>query len=112
MRNKLKHISFIFLFLTGVTLFSSCFYGRKKNIPSYADPSPGALKAKVVNYEVDGCKWLLELDNGKKLQPIELAPQFHKDKMKVWILYESQKDAMSNCMAGEIIKLTEIKLRE
>ena len=93
-------------------MFSSCFYGSpNKNIPSYADPSPGALKAIVIDYQVDGCKWLLELDGGKKLQPLELDPQFQKDKMKVWILFETQKDAVSNCMAGELIKLTEIKSR-
>jgi hypothetical protein len=72
----------------------------------------GYEKATVISYEVDGCTWMLDLEDGKKLQPAELKPEFQKDRLDVWIKYEIKKGAVGICMAGTMINLVEIELRK
>jgi len=73
----------------------------------------GYTPATVIFYELDGCKWMLLLENGAKLQPQGmLAEAFQKDQMKVWVKYEMQKDAPNICMAGEVVKILDIKERK
>lgn len=68
--------------------------------------------ATVVSYAVDGCTWMLELEDGKKLQPAELKPEYQKDQLKVWIAYEIKKGGIGICMAGEMVNITHIELRK
>ncbi len=64
--------------------------------------------ATVIFYEIDGCKWMLKLPNGNKLQPVELDEAFQKDGLKVKIAYREKPDAISICMAGQVVDLIRI----
>lgn len=56
---------------------------------------------------LDGCKFLIELADGTKLNPIEFSDKSFelKDGQKIRFSYESV-DAMNICMAGETVKIT------
>jgi hypothetical protein len=72
----------------------------------------GYTPATVINYTIDGCSWMLKLENDQKLQPLELQPEFQQENLKVWIKYVIKKGAVGICMAGEIVTLTEIVIRK
>lgn len=71
----------------------------------------GYVKAMVIDIELDGCKYMLELESDKKkLEPDGLQEIFMQDSLPVWIKYK-HADRMSVCMAGETIDLLDIKKR-
>ena len=72
----------------------------------------GYSRGMVINYEVDGCTYLIQLGDGTKLQPTSLKDEFKKDKLDVWIKYTTKKGAVSNCMSGQIVDITDIQLRK
>ena len=72
----------------------------------------GYSRGMVINYEVDGCTYLIQLGDGTKLQPTSLKDEFKKDKLDVWIKYAAKKGAVSNCMSGQIVDITDIQLRK
>ena len=72
----------------------------------------GYNRGMVINYEVDGCTYLIQLGDGTKLQPISLKDEYKKDKLDVWIKYTTKKGAVSNCMSGQIVDITDIQLRK
>ena len=69
----------------------------------------GYEKATVIdNTGLDGCRFMLQLESGKKLQPTNLEEQYLKNGKQLWIKYVVQKDAMSVCMAGDVVNITSI----
>lgn len=109
---KHKHILFIIFIFSLLVAGVSC---SKKVSGLQAFPTmeqQGFLKASVIHYPVDGCSWMIKLSDKKKLQPVNLQAEFQKDNLSVWIKYVPQKGGMSICMAGEMVTITEIKLRE
>lgn len=72
----------------------------------------GYIKATVINYTVDGCSFLLKLEGDKKLEATNLAAEFKKDQLTVWIKYAPNKKAVSICMAGPIVDLSDIQIRK
>ncbi|MDF2436234.1 MAG: hypothetical protein K0Q95_610 [Bacteroidota bacterium] len=72
----------------------------------------GYTPATVVYLTLDGCAWMLKLENGKYLQPYQLEPEFQKENLKVLIKYTINKNSMGICMSGAIVNLTEIKLNK
>jgi hypothetical protein len=56
---------------------------------------------------LDGCKFIIQLTDGTKLNPIELSDKSFqlKDGQKIRFSYEAI-DAMNICMAGETVKVT------
>lgn len=99
-------LSFIFSFI----LFSC--NAQKKAKVDYA--KEGYVKAVIIHYNVDGCKYLIELqDKAKtKLAPNKLADEFKKDKEKIWIKYVlAKKQPMTTCMAGKLAEVEDIKKR-
>lgn len=79
----------------------------------------GYTKATVIYYEVDACKYLLQLEpdlNGadvlKRLEPTILKEEFKKDQLLVWIKYIPKKGGVSACMAGQMVDLTDIQFRK
>ena len=74
----------------------------------------GFTKAVVVKYEVEACGFVLQLENGKILQPSKtIETKFSKDQLPVWVKYQILKKQSPNiCMAGESADLLEIKLRK
>lgn len=61
--------------------------------------------------ELDGCRFLIHLEGGKKLQPDKILPMFEKDSLKVWVKYKPE-NRMNICMSGITVNMIDIKLRE
>ena len=110
MQNKLKNIVLIAL----VVFINAC--SQKTTTPATTKTVPpekaNFTKATVINYKLDGCSWMLQLEGGKKLEPINLNVEFQKENLKVWIQYEPFTQGASICMAGEIVKITAIEARK
>ena len=100
------------LILLSIISFQACHSQKqqKPTVPEYTDGiySLELFPATVIYYEVDGCKWMLLLPNGDKLQPVELEEVFQKDGLKVKIAYREKPDAISICMAGKVVDLIRI----
>ena len=112
---KTARFALLLCFFSFALLVTSCH--RVKESTTYnADPkvdyaAQGYVKAFVTNVELDGCKFMLQLeDSDKKLEPDGLQPEFEKDGLKVWVKYEPE-DRMSICMAGQTVKVIDIKIR-
>lgn len=93
---------------------SSC--SKKTTAPVKADDSPAGpgklTEATVIDYsEVAGCTFLLQLNNGEKLEPSNLFSEFKKDKLEVLIRYQVT-DMMSVCMAGKVVSIEHIELKK
>lgn len=117
----MKKIFLFSLFIINYSFFISSCHCKKKTTSSQNPTSAeqkkdfeqeGYIKAIVINYEVDGCHFLLRLEDGKKLEPSSLTDDFKKDQLAVWIKYTPKKNAASVCMAGQIVDLTDIQLRK
>jgi hypothetical protein len=111
MQSKLKHIAVIINCFVLSVLYSACGYGDRAHPVSLKKQQEGYEKAIVKDYRVDGCTWLLVLEDGKKLQPVELKPEFQKDNLRVWIRYEIKKNGTGICMTGEMVTITTIERR-
>ena len=113
MKNKLKNIALLSVCLVFISILQSCFlFGGGKSIHNelIADThkQDGFVKATVINYTVDGCTFMLQLEDGKKLEPVNLKEEFKKDNTKVWIQYQHYK-GNSICMAGEMVIVNKIE---
>ena|ERR1700758_667073 len=74
----------------------------------------GYEKAIVINYNVDGCGFMLELMDKRKskISPDKLPDEFKKEKLKVWIKYSAaKKQPVTTCMAGHFCDILDIKKR-
>jgi hypothetical protein len=79
--------------------------------PKYDYPGNGYIKAFVTDVELDGCKWMLQDESdGKRYEPDGLQPEFEHDSLHVWLKY-TVDDRMSVCMAGQTIKVVDIRIR-
>jgi hypothetical protein len=72
----------------------------------------GFVKAEVKKYDIDGCGFMIFLEDGNKLNPDKLEDKFKVDGLAIWIKYGVKKNAMSICMAGPNISVVEIAKRE
>jgi len=73
-------------------------------------PTPaGTVIVTVIDYrELDGCEFLLVMDNQQKLQPDNLPEEFKKDGTQLRVLFK-YTDGMSVCMAGKMVSLTHVE---
>jgi len=116
----MKKIFFFSLFFILVSFFFPSCHCKKKAATDTTNSeevkkdfaADGYIKATVINYEVDGCTFLLLLEDGKKIEPTNLSADFRKDKLTVWIKYMAKKGGVSVCMAGQIVELSDIQLRK
>jgi hypothetical protein len=90
----------------------ACFWTNRTVEVKKDFEKEGYVKATVINYTVDGCTFLLQLTDEKKLEPTNLSEEFKKDNLPVWIKYSPKKGAVSVCMAGQIVELSDIQLRK
>jgi len=63
---------------------------------------------------LDGCRFVIELDDGERIQPMNMN-EFDiepKDGMQVKLSYVIDKEAMSICMAGTTVQLVKIRVIE
>ncbi len=89
-----------FLYLIVVTFLANCT-GTKKTANSISCDSQGTI---VDMTGLDGCKWMLVTDDGMKLLPQKWPDNFEpKDNLSVSFHFTEVKDAMSICMAEDMI---------
>ena len=68
------------------------------------------VPAKVVlQTELAGCGYMLALEDGKMLEPLNLADTLKQNNLRLWIKYHIEKNAMSVCMMGTIVKVDDVK---
>ena len=118
----MKKIFFLpFLILISSFILVSCHCKKNAAAPPPPDntqvkrdfPKEGYFSATVINYEMDACRYLVIVNGEKKLEPSKpLAPEFQKDQLAVWVKYADKKGAVSACMAGQVVDITDIQLRK
>lgn len=65
----------------------------------------------IVKQSIDGCTWLIKLDNGSILEPSNLlsfTTVTVKDGQRVTLTYQKCQDCISICMMGEMVYLQAI----
>lgn len=93
-------MKFIFLILF-VTVF---LFACSKNSNSFT------AKGTIVKESIDGCTWLIRLDNTKILEPTNLS-SFNvtiKDGQRVNLKYKLATDKFSICMMGKLVDVINI----
>jgi hypothetical protein len=107
MKGKLKNIVLIVLIIS----LHAC--SQKTHVSQSADTNEkaGFIKATVIKYDLDGCSWMLQLADKRKLEPVNMKEEFKKENLNVWIKYQTY-NGNSICMAGEMITITDIQLRK
>ena len=87
----------------------SCKTAKKSTLRNFE--ASGFVRAEIKKFEVDGCGFMLFLNEKEKLNPDVLPVPFQKEGQKVWVKYEVKKPVMSTCMAGKNIHILEIEIR-
>jgi hypothetical protein len=100
----------LLMLITSMMLVLSC--GLFKSSQETIDVEEYA-KGKVLDKrDLDGCTYVIELESGKKLEPINLTDDFQKEGLQVWVKYEEKKDIASICMMGTMVEVIDIKKAE
>lgn len=73
------------------------------------DKSESLETVKVIFFEVAGCGYMLQRQNQSRLQPINLPEQYHVEGLELYVSYRIIKDAVTICMAGDVVELINIK---
>ncbi len=90
-----------------ILLFLSSCIKSTSNVN--ADKDIIMITAKVIDAKgLDGCNFLLELDDGKKVQPLSLPSEFSQDGLKVEVEFKVKTGMMSICMAGPTVEIIKI----
>tara|TARA_B110000211_G_C14045601_1_gene538780 strand:- start:191 stop:583 length:393 start_codon:yes stop_codon:yes gene_type:complete len=58
---------------------------------------------------LDGCTFLIEIDNSKILHPINLDDKYKKDGLGIYIVYKKSRKA-TTCMNGQPIIISKIQI--
>jgi hypothetical protein len=71
-------------------------------------PSCGTLATVKDNSGLDGCKFLIILDNDQRLEPLVMEDKNFefKDGQRIRLNYETEREMMSVCMSGMGVKVT------
>ncbi|MCC7302822.1 MAG: hypothetical protein IT233_09280 [Bacteroidia bacterium] len=105
-----KIISRTLLLLLIAVAIHSCCAKKAPPEPDYA--ALGYKKATVINYALDGCMWMLEMEDKTKKEPQNLPEDFRVENKAVWVKFKpAKKGSMSICMAGEMVEIEDIKSR-
>ena len=68
------------------------------------------VPAKVVlQSELAGCTYLLALEDGKMLEPVNLHDTLKQNNLRLWVKYQVEKSAMSVCMVGKMVRIDTVK---
>ncbi len=81
--------------------------------PVKSTPTDGYLKANGTLRDMtglDGCRWAIELDNGDKLMPTNMADfsVVPAEGKRVSIEYKLTPNVMTTCMAGKVARLKQL----
>jgi hypothetical protein len=71
----------------------------------------GFQKATIINMDIDGCEYVIQLETGEKAEPSNLEEDFKADGLDVWLKYKADKEKMGACMMGPIVEIQEIQVR-
>lgn len=113
---SLKYLALAILLLS----VSSCKV--RKNHASNATPDsveqeqtiPEGFEKGMVSHRpenIEACRWFIELDDQRLLEPLDLPEEFQKDSLKVWISYMVQRRP-SRCLEAQPVGINEIRKRE
>lgn len=94
----------IFLAFVSIILCASC--------NSNHECEKGITGTIINTSSLDGCQWIIELENGEKLQAVNLT-SFEielKDGMKISLIYKKIEDVATICMKGIVVELTCLSL--
>lgn len=97
----------ISLFLMALALLVAC-----KSVQDSGTPPAGYTAATVRDFRgLDGCSFLIVADDSTRFEADNLEAPFQKDGLRIFFTYKN-RDAMSICMAGKTIHITDIKRAE
>ena len=114
MKFELKNIKLIMIVLIISATIQSCKVNVKllQQQPKAVAPfHTNFTAATIINYTLDGCSWMIKLEDGKLLEPVNLKEEFKKENLKIWVQYKHYEN-FSFCMAGEMVTITAIEIRE
>ena len=69
----------------------------------------GYVKGVVFNSTDILCGYLIRLNEGVVLHPINLNSDFYQNKLKVWVLYKEIKPLQNKCFTGLPVEVLRIK---
>ena len=69
----------------------------------------GFVKATVINFELDGCEYVLQLESGEKVEPANLDEEYKTDGLEVWVKYKADDEKVGACMIGPIVEIKDIQ---
>lgn len=86
---------------------------HEQPINKQSPPKEDFVKAIVKDFRgLDGCEFVLLLENGKQLIPSKLNSDYKIQDLPVLIKYKKAEGMMGICMAGEIVEIIDIKKDE
>jgi len=62
-------------------------------------------EVRVVKLDLDGCNLILQLDNGQRLEPVEVVPDFQLEAGQRLKIAYTEVDMMSICMVGQTVRV-------
>lgn len=103
MQHMKKATPLFFILIVFILIFAGC--------NKSTSPETGAVAATLFDYTgLDGCSWVIKLENEEVLEPTNLADFTIelKEGKKVWLKYTVQDNLASICMVGPIVKIENI----
>lgn len=98
------------LILICLACLAACTSPSPDESKSLDDKQNARISVKVIDVEgLDGCKYLLETSDGRRLQATNLSSEYQKAGLELQVLVKPAKNMMSICMAGEMVELVEVK---
>ncbi len=88
-----------------IAFINSC--NKIKNTKN-SQQCPNQVDGKIIDMSgLDGCRWMIQLNDGSKINPINLEDfgVTLKTNNNIKISYKENKDMMTACMAGKIITI-------
>lgn len=98
-----------YYFVISFFLFQGC---SSKNSPplQQQDLSKYSEMSVIDARSLDGCGFLLEDKSAVRYQPINLPDSVSIDGLKIFVLFVNEKNLMTTCMGGKLIRITDIKV--
>lgn len=105
----LKKATGILLMVIGLTFLIACKSKQKTPVAEENLNFEGLELVTVEKFEVDGCNYMLKQASGKRLQPANLPDSLWTDGLQIYVSYKLVPEAITICMAGDVVNLQIIK---